>query len=84
MSIINSKLFKEIRDELFEDFHLNVDRIDQIDRWCESWIDYPTDKLVGLLKQIPKDQQGEWYKLIDQEIEIISEDYREELYEVED
>ena len=81
MSIKQTKLFKQIKNELSEDIGRFVGDVEDIENWCESCLECPSNTLDNLLKQIPKENEDDWYDLIDEVIENLSDKMLEELSE---
>lgn len=81
MNIKKSKLFKQIKEELQEDICRFVESVDDIDSWCETCLDCPSNTLSDLITQIPENQWDDWYELIDEEIGKISKKMMDEMEE---
>ena len=80
-TIKSNPLFIKIVEELNEDISRFVDDEDSIESWEETCLDCPSNDLDILLKEIPEEEEGEWYDLICDEISNIGDKVREEFNE---
>lgn len=70
-TIKSTILFLQLQEQLQEEWSRFYNKDCDLSKFKEMLIDYPSNSLVELYKQIPTENEEEWYELIDEEIDEI-------------